>query len=452
MEWRGSGGDLFSQPLIEQRNAPLAERMRPQNVDEIIGQDHVIGPNSALGRAIRRDRLYSVILWGPPGSGKTTIARAIAHHTKSAFESLSAVLSGVNDVRKVVERARQRLAAGQKTILFIDEIHRFNKAQQDALLPHVEAGTIVLIGATTENPSFEIIPPLLSRCRVYVLNPLEPYHISKIIDKALADTDRGLGSLELKIDQKAKRILAKESRGDARRALTVLEIAAADAVAKGKKTISTAMIQEALAQRLLIYDKGGEEHYNVISAFIKSLRGSDPNAAVYWLARMIEAGEDPLFICRRMVIFAAEDIGLADPHALTLAVAAKEAVHFVGMPEAVLPMTEAVLYLAMAPKSNSVIETWHKAQDVVLDKGNLTVPMHLRNAPTGLMKRLGYGKDYKYPHHFKNHVVDETYLPPEIADMRFYDPKQPMGAETEILKRWFNIIRSAKNGSDDIHD
>ncbi|RMD82454.1 MAG: replication-associated recombination protein A [Candidatus Dadabacteria bacterium] len=405
-------------------HVPLAERMRPRTLEEVVGQDAVLAPDSFLGRLLRGATPRSCILWGPPGSGKTTIARLLAARSGYAFEPLSAVLSGVKEVREVIARAeKRRRYEGRGTILFVDEIHRFNKAQQDAFLPHVEAGTIVLIGATTENPSFEVTPPLLSRCRVVVLAPLDEAALGRLLDRAMADTERGLGATGLRLQPEARAFLARRSGGDARSALSALEAAADLARAEGASEITLAHAEQGMQRRALRYDKSGEEHYNVISAFIKSMRGGDPDAAIYWLARMLEAGEDPLFIARRMVVFASEDVGLADPHALPLAVAVKDAVHFVGMPEARINLAHGAAYLALAPKSNAAYRAVEAAREEVRATGELEVPLHLRNAPTGLMRELGYGRGYVYPHGREEEARGQQYLPEGLQNRRFFTPR-----------------------------
>lgn len=430
MGTRGNQGrDERSQPgLFDEadaaaalRDAPLAARMRPRTLDEVVGQEQLTAPGRLLRRAVEADRVPSLVLWGPPGTGKTTLARIVAGSTGARFAALSAVSAGVADLRRVVAEAGARRRAGrERTILFIDEIHRFNRAQQDAVLPYVEDGTVTLIGATTENPSFEVIAPLLSRCRVFVLQPLGPEAIRTLLQRALADGERGLGGWQLTVSEEALAALAEAAAGDARLALNTLELAAAHAGRGGAITAET--VAEALQHRAARYDQGGEMHYDVISAFIKSLRGSDPDGALYWLARMLEAGEDPLFVVRRMVILAAEDIGMADPQALVVAVAAQQAVHFVGLPEAVLPLSEAVIYLATAPKSNSALTAYGAAVEAARRTRNASVSLHLRNAPTGLMKALGYGQGYKYAHDFVHHQVEQAYLPPELVGARFYTP------------------------------
>jgi putative ATPase len=410
--------------------------MRPRSLSDFVGQDHILGESRLLRRAIERDQVASMIFWGPPGSGKTTLASIIARLTQSSFVAMSAVNAGVADLRKAVEGARKlQQLNGQRTILFIDEIHRFNKAQQDAILPHVENGIVTLIGATTENPSFEVNSALLSRTRVFTLHALDDHAVEQIVDRALSDTDRGLGSLNVTLTPEAKTHLIQTADGDARIALNALELATASAdAAGGRRTIDRPLIEEALQRPSLLYDKAGDMHYHVISAFIKSIRGSDPDAAVYWLARMLEAGEDPLFVARRLVILAAEDIGLAEPRALGLAMAAQQAVHFVGMPEGFLPLSEATLFLAAAPKSNSALIAYGKALEDVRQTLNQPVPLHLRNATTALNRQQGYGRDYKYSHDFNDHYVEQQYLPDELKGHRYYEPTE-QGAEAEIARR-----------------
>jgi putative ATPase len=394
--------------------------MRPRNVGELLGQSEALAHNSFLGRMLGGGPVRSCILWGPPGSGKTTAARLLANREDLHFESISAVLSGVKDIREVIERAKMRRdREGVPTLLFVDEIHRFNKAQQDAFLPHVETGTITLIGATTENPSFEVIGPLLSRSRVVVLSALTAEDLATLVDRALQDRERGLGSRSLSIEDPARDFLAQRAAGDARAALGGLEAAADLAEQRGSKSIRLTDVEQGMQLRALRYDKGGEEHYNVISAFIKSMRASDADATVYWLARMVEAGEDPMFIARRMVIFASEDVGLADPQALPMAIAVKDAVHFVGLPEARINLNHGATYLALAAKSNAAYSAGNDAAAEVAQSGPLPVPMHLRNASTGLMKDLGYGRDYVYPHDDDQAAKDKTYLPDALAGKRF---------------------------------
>ena len=430
------GPDLFAAQTerARQRQAPLAERMRPQSLEEFAGQTHLVGPGRLLREMIDGERLHSLILWGPPGSGKTTLALLVARSTKSHFAHFSAVLSGVRELREVIDEAERELQArGRHTILFVDEIHRFNKAQQDAFLPYVENGTVTLIGATTENPSFEVIAPLLSRASVLVLQPLAIEEVATLLQRALAERERGLGERGLDIAPQALDFLARHSRGDARLGLNALEAAADLAQRRGAAVIDVPIAEEAAQHRALLYDKAGEEHYNVISAFIKSMRGSDPDAAVYWLMRMLEAGEDPLFIARRMIIFAAEDVGNADPRALQVAVAAKEAFHFVGLPEGRIPLAQAVTYLASAPKSNAAYKAMLAASADVQQLGALPVPLHLRNAPTPLMKDLGYGRGYKYAHDYEGHVVAQQHLPDELRERRYYEPSEN-GEEAAIAE------------------
>ena len=428
--------DLFDARAKSAKKSPLAERMRPQNLAEFIGQEHLVGPDKILHGFMEREELVSMIFWGPPGVGKTTLALIISKSLDAHFVSFSAVLSGVKDIRAVIEDARQQLKYyGKRTILFVDEIHRFNKSQQDAFLHHVEDGTITLIGATTENPSFEINAPLLSRCKVLLLEKLTTDNIKTIITNTLSDAERGLGSLKVKIDEDAISFIADLSHGEARVALNTLETALLlmNPDQDNKRTITLNIAQEAMQRKALLYDKGGDEHYNVISAFIKSMRDSDTDAALYWLARMLEAGEDPLFIVRRMVIFASEDVGNADPMALQVAVSVKDAFHFVGMPEGWIPLSQGVTYLATAPKSNASYKAYLGALHDVKEKGALEVPLHIRNAPTSLMKDLGYGKGYKYPHDHDGYA-GQSCLPEELQGKEYYKPTD-YGFDKEIKKR-----------------
>lgn len=402
---------------------PLAARMRPRTLEEFVGQPELLGPGRALRAAIERDAVPSMVLWGPPGSGKTTLAQIIAQTTGAHFESMSAVSAGVADLRRVVREAGARRRIGKRTVLFIDEIHRFNKAQQDAVLPYVEDGTVTFIGATTENPSFEVNSALLSRARVFVLQPLADEEIGTIVDGALSDSERGLGTMQLRLEPDARHLLISLANGDARAALNALEFAAATVAAReGTPVIDATLIREAMQRRGSQYDKTGDMHYDVISAFIKSIRASDPDAALYWLARMIEGGEDPLFIARRLVILASEDVGLADSNGLRVAVAAQQAVHFVGMPEGFYALAHATLYLATAPKSNEVGRAYGAALEDVQNTRNDPVPMHLRNAPTRLMRELGYGKNYHYSH--DDYTVTQVNLPPALAGRRYYRKKR----------------------------
>jgi putative ATPase len=421
---------------------PLAERMRPRNLDDFFGQRHIVGEGALIRKAIEQDRIFSMILWGPPGCGKTTLARIIAGETKSHFVHFSAVLSGVKEIREVIKDAHhQQKLYRNRTILFVDEIHRFNKAQQDAFLHHVESGLITLIGATTENPSFEVISPLLSRCRVIVLQMLTNDEIAAIIENALKDPHRGLGNLNLNLEADAVAHLARIADGDARVALNSLEVAAtlvrtkkADSKEEEPGFIAIEDLEQALQKKALVYDKSGEEHYNIISAFHKSMRDSDPDAALYWLERMLAAGEDPFYIARRMVRFASEDVGNADPQALSLTMSAMQAYKFLGHPEGELALAQAVVYLATAPKSNSIYTAYGKVQEVVKNSGSLPVPLHIRNAPTQLMKDFGYGKNYKYAHHYKDAFTFQEHLPEKLKGHLFYFPTE-RGYEKTIKQR-----------------
>lgn len=433
--------------------------MRPEKLQDFFGQEHIVGEGTLLGRALKTDQLFSMILWGPPGCGKTTLARMIAGETKSYFIHFSAVLSGVKEIRAVIDEAGKQLKIhGRKTILFVDEIHRFNKSQQDAFLHHVESGLITLIGATTENPSFEVIAPLLSRCRVFVLKQLSDDHIEKILNRALNDTSDGLGNLNLHIAPDAMAYLAALSDGDARVALNNLEALAVwikknvhqeigEREKEQAEQITLRDVETALEKKAMMYDKNGEQHYNLISAFHKSLRGSDPDAALYWLARMLMSGEDPLYVARRMVRFASEDVGNADPHALTMAINAMESYRFMGFPEGELALAHAAVYLAVAPKSNSIYTAYKKAVDIAQKSGSLPVPMHIRNAPTQLMKNLGYSKGYKYDHDYEGGYAAQQYFPDKLIGTIFYMPTE-RGYEKNIKQRldqWRNLRNKNKN-------
>ena len=470
----GTKGGPPAPSIFEESNgrAPLAARMRPRSLDEVAGQRHLLDRGRALRESIESGDTGSILFWGPPGTGKTTLARLIARYAKGEFVQFSAVTDGIPRIREIVADAERRLVSGVRTVLFIDEIHRFNRGQQDALLPHVEAGTVTLIGATTENPSFELNGALLSRLRVYVLEPLTPDDIKAVLERALANKEYGLGDEHITLDDDAMKILTVESDGDARRALTVLEAAVAlgkrtapeagsteagsteagsvrraDAPASGLRLPAT-VVREALQWRSAHYDKTGEEHYNLISAYHKALRGSDPQGALYWLARMIDGGEDPMYIARRTVRFASEDVGLADPRALEIAIAARDAYHFLGTPEGELALAEAAVYLATAPKSNRVYTAWGAALAAARDTPAAVVPKHIRNAPTKLMKELGYGAGYQYAHSAPEGYLPQDYLPDEIADARFYEPTA-FGFEKEVAKRiewWANLKkRSTEN-------
>ena len=454
-----SSMDLFEQAARQGQGAiPLAERMRPRNLDEFLGHESVVGPGTLIGNAVVRDRIFSMILWGPPGCGKTTLARMLARTTQAYFVQFSAVLSGVRQIREVIEEARQqRQFHRRRTVLFVDEIHRFNKAQQDAFLHHVESGLITLIGATTENPSFEVIPALMSRCRVIVLKALAPEAVRLILERALADPERGLGRRSFALTPEAMEHLIAAAQGDVRHALNSLDIAAALAAPEGEEgadaafTIDLACVENALQHKALIYDKNGEEHFNLISALHKSLRGSDPDAAVYWLGRMLAAGEDPLYVARRMVRFASEDVGLADPFALNQAMAAVEAYRLLGSPEGELALVQTAVYLATAPKSNRLYSAYGEVQRTIRETGTLPVPLHIRNAPTGLMKKLGYGNGYRYAHDFEEAYTPQEYLPESLRKI-FYRPSQ-RGYEKTVAQRmehWRRLKANARRDKSQI--
>lgn len=449
--------DLFEQESVESNFRPLADRMRPRDFSEFVGQKHIVGESSVLRKAIEKGEIQSLIFWGPPGTGKTTLAYLIAKATNSNFVCFSAVTSGVKEIRDVVASAELNVKRrGIRTILFVDEIHRFNKAQQDAFLPYVEKGTIILIGATTENPSFEVNSALLSRSRVVVLEKLTDNDLRLVAERALKDEERGLGKLKISVSQDALDHAISQADGDARVLLNTLELAVA-AIGPdedGVRKIELQTIEGALQRKALLYDKQGEEHYNIISALHKSLRGSDPDAALYWLARMLEGGEDPLYIARRLVRFASEDIGNADPQALVVAVAAKQAVEFIGMPEADCALAQAVIYLATAPKSNAVYIAYQKAKDDVNWLPAEPVPLNVRNAPTRLMKQLGFGLGYKYPHDFEDGIVEQTYLPKSILGRRYYEPTD-RGYEAKIkarLEKWRMILARRRGQTGDSKD
>ena len=443
---------LFDEPVStpDPRTVPLPERMRPHSLDEVEGQDELIGPGRPLREAIEKDLLQSIIFWGPPGTGKTTLARLIADLTDADFIAFSAVLAGIKEVKDVMAAAQdRRRRLGRRTIVFIDEIHRFNKAQQDAFLPRVEAGDIVLIGATTENPSFEVNAALLSRSKVFVLKPLDADAVVRIVRRAITDTERGLGREAPEVTDAALAAIARYANGDARSALNLLQLAVATAPQPtGRPVVDVPLLERMLQKKTLLYDKGGDEHFNIISALHKSMRNSDPDAAVYWLARMVEAGEDPLYIARRLVRFASEDIGNADPHALVVAVAAKDAVHFIGLPEGNTALAQAVLYLATAPKSNAVYRAYGAAAEAATHDAAEPVPLHLRNAPTRLMKQLDYGKGYRYAHDEADAVSDMDCLPDNLKGRRFYEPTD-RGFEKEIKRRLegWNEIKKRRRSS-----
>ncbi len=446
----------MSDPTLFQRSAePLAARMRPRTLEDFLGQEHLLGPGKALGELIRRGDVGSCIFWGPPGSGKTTLARLVANYTDRHFEPFSAVTEGVGRVREIIKEAEERLKyEGRGTILFCDEIHRFNRAQQDAFLPWVENGIITLIGATTENPSFELTAPLLSRCRVFVFEPLTEEHLKTLVRRALGDRDRGLGSLGLELDDDALPLLAREADGDARRALQALEAAAEyvtgdrTALDRPRPRLTAAVISDALQKRFAKYDKGGEEHYNLISALHKAVRGSDVEGSLYWLARMLAGGEDPLYLARRLVRIASEDVGLADPRALSITVAAKDAYHFLGSPEGELALAQAVVYLATAPKSNRVYTAFGHATEAAQDHPAEPVPLHIRNAPTPLMEELGYGGGYKYAHAYEHAYAPQEYLPEALRGQQWYEPTE-LGYEKTVKERmdwWKQLKEKATDG------
>jgi putative ATPase len=435
------------------RTRPLADRMRPRTLDEFVGQEHLVAPGKPLRTQLERDDIGSLIFWGPPGTGKTTLAKIIARMTKAEFIEFSAVLTGIKEIKQVMADAERARQYGTRTIVFIDEIHRFNKAQQDAFLPHVEKGNIRLIGATTENPSFEIISALLSRSRVYVLKPLTEEQVVLLLRRALTDEERGLGAMKLRASDEVLAKIASYSSGDARSAYNVLEVAAtlARATAEVGAEITDDIVRDALQKRVLLYDKAGEEHYNLISALHKSVRNSDADASLYWLGRMLEAGEDPLYIARRVVRMAVEDIGLAEPNALALCMAARDAVDFIGMPEGNLALAQAVVYLALAPKSNALYTAYSEVQQDVEATAAESVPLHLRNAPTGLMKGLGYGQGYQYAHDVEGKIADMQCLPDNLRDRTYYHPTNE-GVEKRIRERMEEIKRRRSQATSDSSD
>jgi putative ATPase len=442
---------LFDREEAQLKGTPLAERMRPRNLGEFEGQDEIVGPGTPLRLAIEEDHVSSMVFWGPPGSGKTTLARIIANATRADFVKFSAVTSGVPELRKIIAAASDRRKFNDvTTILFVDEIHRFNKAQQDAFLPHVENGTVTLIGATTENPSFEVISPLLSRVRVYVLKKLEDEDVVRIMERALADEERGLGGVDLDVDREALEAIAGVADGDARIALNIIELCSFLAGESGDMHVTADVAMRAAQEKTILYDKSGEEHYNLISALHKSLRDSDPDGSLYWMGRMLEAGEDPLYIARRLIRFASEDIGNADPHALLVAVAAMQATHFVGMPESDVMLAQAVTYLAAAPKSNALYTAYGEVKSDVRQYGALPVPLHIRNAPTRLMKELGYGKGYRYAHNFEDHLVEQEHLPDKLKGKTYYHPTDQGFEKTirERMERWRKMLEE-RGGPDD---
>jgi len=430
-------------PMVAAQGRPLADRMRPETLDEFVGQLHLLGPGKPLRRAIERDELSSAIFWGPPGTGKTTLAMIIARQTRSRFVKFSAVLAGIREIKDVMAAAEKARQFGQRTILFIDEIHRFNKAQQDAFLPYVERGDVILIGATTENPSFEVNSALLSRTKVYLLSPLSSEDILTLLEGALKDDDRGFGRERATISEDLLRQIAVFSNGDARAAYNALEAAVAGAARdeQGRAVVTPAVVEDALQRKMLLYDKAGEEHYNLISALHKSVRNSDPDAALYWLGRMLGAGEDPLYVARRLIRMASEDIGLADPQALEVAVAAQQAAHFVGMPEGNLALAEAAVYLALAPKSNALYTGYGEVQKDVSSTAAEPVPLHLRNPVTGLMSKLGYGRGYEYAHDAPGRLTQMTCLPESLKERRYYHPtgegfEKSLRERLEAIAKW----------------
>ncbi|MDI7261946.1 MAG: replication-associated recombination protein A [Thermodesulfobacteriota bacterium] len=430
---------LFEKKDVESlsREAPLADRVRPKTLEEFVGQDHLLGQEKVLRKAIESDHIPSMILWGPPGSGKTTLAMIIASTTEARFIAFSAVLSGVKEIKEVVEEAKEEWRyQRRRTVLFVDEIHRFNKAQQDAFLPHVEKGTIILIGATTENPSFEVISPLLSRSKVFTLHSLSEEEVEVILNRGLTDKERGLGKYPAIVEKDVMKGISRLANGDARVALNTLEmiVLTTPPDPKGIRQIKKKDVEEVLQRKSFLYDKSGEEHYNLISAFHKSLRGGDPDASLYWLGRMLGAGEDPLYIARRMIRFASEDVGNADPQALQVSVSAMQAFHFIGQPEGNLALAQAAVYLATAPKSNSLYTAFQGVQKDIRELENMPVPLHIRNPVTSLMKDLGYGKEYKYPHDYPDHFVEEEYLPENLKGKTYYHPTE-QGFEKEIKKK-----------------
>ncbi|MDR3605345.1 MAG: replication-associated recombination protein A [Syntrophaceae bacterium] len=439
--------DLFENVNITLSQRPLADRMRPSSLDEFVGQERLLGSGKALRKAIEAGRLSSMLFWGPPGVGKTTLAQIAANQSGAKFYSFSAVMAGVKEIREVSVKAREDLKfSGTRTILFLDEIHRFNKAQQDYLLPHVEKGDLILIGATTENPSFEVNSALLSRMRVFILDPLGPKDIETIIARALQDEERGLGKMALFMGEGARDLLVSLAGGDARNTLNILEAAANLSEMNGQKEIDTATVQEAAQRRNLLYDRAGEEHYNLISALHKSIRDSDPDAGLYWMGRMIEGGEDPLYIARRLVRFASEDVGLAAPQALEQTVAAYHACRFIGLPECALALAQVVVYLAMAPKSNSLEAAYIDIKEEIKKSGSLPTPLHIRNAPTNFMKNIGYGRGYKYAHDFPGAVVEQEHMPEELKGRRFYYPTD-RGFEKNLKER-LDTKRDLKDQND----